>query len=315
VHVAVEKDIVAVTGGAGFIGTHLCKLLIAEGYQVRSLDIRDPRTPVPGVQYLKTDVRDSAALRLGFENVTAVFHFAAIVNVAECQEKPAESYSTNFMGTLHVLEALDAESKRSGAKPRLIFAGSSAVYALNGREGVAIQEADIASEPLSFYAQQKQASEQLVRLYHRHRGIPAVVFRFFNVFGPGQDPKSPYSGVITIFSRLAREGANLPLQGGGSQTRDFISVHDIARANLAALRADITLCDGNAINLGTGRSVTIRYLGELMLRLTRGSGQLQDAPARQGDVPHSLAGIQRATQILKWKPTHSLEQGLEELLC
>lgn len=305
---------VLITGGAGFIGTHLCRLLTQEGYSVRSLDLKDSRSPVAGVDYIRGDVRKENDLAKAIQGVDAVYHFAAIVNVAECQEKPAESYDTNFMGTVRVLEAARQEGLRTGKTPRIIFAGSSAVYGLSGKENQPISEADVAEHPLSFYADQKKASEEVIRLYRQHRGVPAVIFRFFNVYGIGQDPKSPYSGVITIFSRLAREGKDLPLNGGGFQTRDFISVLDIARANLAALRLDASLCDAEAINLGTGKNITIRKLGETILDIAQRGGKVIDAPAREGDVPHSMANVSRARDVLKWNTQVELSHGLKEIV-
>jgi UDP-glucose 4-epimerase len=285
-----------------------------QGYSVRSLDIKDPRNAVPGVDYLRGDIRVEEDLRKAIEGVSAVYHFAAIVNVGECQEKPVESYATNFMGTVKVLDAVRSEGLRTGAMPRVIFAGSSAVYGLSGREGVPIREADVATRPLSFYANQKQASEDVIRLYREHRGVPGVIFRFFNVYGVGQDPASPYSGVITIFSRLAREGKDLQLHGGGSQTRDFVSVLDVARACSSALNLDPALCDGNAINLGTGAFVTIAKLGETILRVSKSPGRLVSVAPRPGDVPHSMADVTRAREVLNWKAQVQLENGLAELL-
>lgn len=309
-----KKSTVLITGGAGFIGTHVARLLISEGIAVRSLDLKDPRNPVAGVEYIKGDVRKSADVRSALEGCIAVYHFAAIVNVGECQEKPGESYATNFMGTIEVLEAIRHEGVRTGTLPKIIFAGSSAVYGASGKKGVAIRESDVAAHPLSFYANQKLASEQAIRLYSEHRKVPAVVFRFFNVYGIGQDPTSPYSGVITIFARLAKEGKDLQLHGGGEQTRDFISVLDVARANLAALRLDIQLSDGHGINLGTGKSVTIRELGETILRVSKSPGKLINTPAREGDVPHSLADVKRAKEVLNWETRLELEKGLSEIL-
>lgn len=309
-----SKNTILITGGAGFIGTNLCRLLVSEGYSVRSLDLKDPRTAVAGVEYLRGDIRVEEDLRKAIRGASAVFHFAAIVNVGECQEKPLESYATNFMGTVKVLEAIREEGARAGTIPRVIFAGSSAVYGLSGREGVPIRETDVAANPLSFYANQKQASEDVIRLYREHRGVPAVIFRFFNVYGVGQDPASPYSGVITIFSRLAREGSDLQLHGGGVQTRDFVSVLDVARACSAALKLDHSLCDGKAINLGTGAFVTIAQLGETILRVSKSRGRLVPTPPRPGDVPHSMADVSRAKEVLNWSAQVRLENGLAELL-
>lgn len=305
---------ILVTGGAGFIGTHLCRALREAGKDVRVLDLKDAAQPVAGVEYARGDVRSPDDLAKLVKGASAVYHFAAIVNVAECQEKPVESYQTNFMGTVQVLEAARLESAGRGDPVRVIFAGSSAVYGRKGVEGVAIRESDVADEPLSFYASQKLSSEHVIRIYCENRGVPAVVFRFFNVYGHGQDPTSPYSGVITIFSRLTREGKDLHLHGGGKQTRDFISVTDLVRANVRALDLPDSSCDGRAINLGTGRTITIRELGDLIIRLSRSSSKAIPSAPREGDVPHSRADVARALETLGWKSEIELSQGLGGLL-
>lgn len=314
---------ILVTGGAGFIGTHLCRRLVSEGHFVRVLDLKDPKAAVPSVSYERGDVRDSKIVERLVREADAVYHFAAIVSVPLCQEKPVESHQTNLLATLQVLDAISEEQKRRNANAqarpkrpiRLIFSGSSVVYGASCQSASdrCVEDSAMAW-PLSFYGAQKLGSEHAIRLYFEHHHIPSVVFRFFNVYGPGQDPKSPYSGVISIFSDAIREGRPLHLHGGGSQTRDFISVHDVVDACVRALDAPDDQCTGQAFNLGTGTSVTIRSLAEKMAHVVGRNVDLIETPAREGDVKFSLASIARAERILEWHPKVSLEQGLSELL-
>lgn len=304
---------ILVTGGAGFIGTHLCRKLQGQGLRVLSLDLREPAVPVPGVKYVRGDVRNPAAVEPCVQGAGAVFHLAATVSVPVCQRDPAESYSHNLTGTLVVLEAIRKAGVAAGRAPGIVFSSSAALYGNSGNDGHALREAEVAGSFLSFYAAQKHASEKAIELYSTFYGIPATIFRFFNVFGPGQDPSSPYSGVITVLMRLAREGKALPMNGGGGQTRDFVSVHDIAAACAATLAVPFGSWSAEPMNLGSGKSITIRQLGEMISRRHGGKPRLVDAPAREGDVLHSEADISRARERLGFAPSISLEEGLAEL--
>ncbi len=305
---------VLITGGAGFIGTHLARRLAASGVQVRSLDLAEPRHPAQGVEYIRGDVRDAQALASAVRDTDAVFHLAAIASVPLCQKEPLESYRTNLLSTPMLLEAMDAERKRTGRATRIVFSSTSAVYGDTARAGVPTLEEPLQAEPISYYAIQKLNSEQAIRLYRATRGIPAVVFRFFNVFGPGQDPSSQYSGVISIFSRAIEEGRPLRLNGGGTPTRDFVSVHDIVRGLELALRAPAERCDGRPMNLASGHSIPIRGLAGKVMEAAGRKVPLEDAPWRDGDIRDSSASIVRAREVLGWSPEISLEEGLAELL-
>jgi UDP-glucose 4-epimerase len=298
---------VLITGGSGFIGTHLCRALVRAGYSVRVLDLRRPQRPVEGVEYFLGDVREERAVNEAVKNVSAVFHLAAIASVPVCQQQPYESSRTNLFSTALVLERI-----RPGT--RFVFSSSAAVYGNLGRKGEPILEDLPLQDFLSFYAAQKYGSECLVRQFHRSRGTPAVVFRFFNVYGPGQDPKSPYSGVISKFANALEKGESIRLNGGGEPTRDFVSVHDIVKALILAIEVSDETCDAQPINLGTGQSVTIRELAETMRAVSASQVSLEDAPWRDGDVRHSTANVSRAHEKLGWKPSISLEEGLKELI-
>ncbi len=288
---------ILVTGGSGFIGTHLRRALAAAGHVCTNLDLRVPLNSFPAEQFVQGDVRDATLLKQLLASTDLVIHLAAIVSVELCERTPRESHSTNVQGTFEVLEAARAR------KTPVVFASSAAVYGMLGQAGVPIRESEPLPEPLSFYALHKRSGEQLMRHYARTFEVPTFVFRFFNVFGEGQDPASPYSGVITIFDSRLKRGDPLLLNGGGVATRDFVAVEDITRALVATLGLDPARGDGEPINLGTGRAITVRELAERMARAAGRDPQdcLRDAPARPGDVPHSCASVERARERLGWR--------------
>lgn len=305
---------ILVTGGAGFIGTYLCRTLVKQGHEVHVLDLKAPSHAVTGVFYEQADVRNSDTLAKVIRGIEAVYHLAAIVSVPLCQEAPLESHRTNLLSTLQVLEAIRTESVKQKKPIRMIFSGSSVVYANSIELGEYAQEDSVVTWPLSFYGAQKLGSEHAIRLYCEHYQIPSIVFRFFNVYGPGQDPKSPYSGVISIFLSAIQQGKPLFLHGGGNQTRDFVSVHDVAHACALALTTPGELCTGQAINLGTGKSISIRQLAEVMTKVANKKVHFEITEARAGDVKYSQANVLRAKERLNWMPKITLEEGIRELL-
>ena len=304
---------ILVTGGSGFIGTHLCKSLVKESYQVRNLDLVQPRKWIPGVEYFPGDVRNPLCLAAALRDVQAVFHFAAMVSVPLCQERPVESYETNLISTLKILHFIEKESERQGKKLRFIFSGSSVVYGHLGNSGQALKETLPLEQPLSFYGSQKLASEHAIQVFYRLKKIPSVIFRFFNVYGSGQDPHSPYSGVISVFSAAAKEGRPLFLHGEGKQTRDFISVKDVVNACLSTLKIPEEDCDAKPINLGSGSAISISDLAHQIVLIGKKKAPILEALAREGDVFHSKADISRAKKILKWEPIIDFQTGLREL--
>ncbi len=317
-----ESKTVLITGGAGFIGTHLARELLTRNDSVISLDLRGVgENPVSGVRYLTGDARDPVTVAdiLATSRVSAVFHFAATVSVPLCQNHPVESYSNNVNATLAVLDACRGEiERRKGASDptplRVAFASSAALYGNLGDHRQPLEENRIADRFSSFYAAQKHASEKIVELYCDFFSVPTLIFRFFNVYGQGQDPTSPYSGVITVFSRLAREGKNLPLHGGGIQTRDFIPVSELVKAAASALELAPSEWKGTVINLGSGLRTSVRELAELIRDLSGSRSAIVDAPSRPGDVLHSLADIRRAREFLAFAPSATLAIKLAELL-
>jgi nucleoside-diphosphate-sugar epimerase len=308
-----SPQVVLVTGGAGFIGTHLCRALIEAGHEVVSLDLKNhPPTPVGGVNYVCGDARDLTTVKelLALYRVNAVYHLAAIVSVPLCQKDAVESYSHNVNATLNVLEAC----RQHPHSVRFAFASSAALYGNLGDNREALNEQQIANRFSSFYAAQKHASEKMIELYTEFYGIPSLIFRFFNVYGHGQDPTSPYSGVITIFTRLAQEKKDMTLYNAGQQTRDFIAVTELTNAIASALALPPSKWDASVLNLGSGVPITVRALAEMIRSITGSEAAIVDAPPREGDVLHSLANIRRAQELLNFNPTANLKMKLAELL-
>lgn len=309
----IQSKTILITGGAGFIGTHLCRHLLEHGHKIKSLDLKNPLYRVRGVNYTIGDCRNKTVLAKAMRGVSAVYHFAAITSVPVCQNEPYESYRSNFMMTIDVLEALRAEATRTKKNIRIIFASSSVVYGNSGKKDVRLNETTTLTDPVSFFGSQKLASEHAIRMYVKRFGVKAVVFRFFNLFGHGQDPQSPASGIITKFFAAIKKNEPLKLNGGGHQTRDFIAVEDVARACGLALKLSDVKCTGEAINLGAGHSISIKELANIMSAVANKSPRVQVAPAVQGDIMYSQADIQNAKSILKWTPHIHLDRGLTQL--
>jgi UDP-glucose 4-epimerase len=304
-----------VTGGAGFIGSHLVDALLARGERVRVVDDLSSgrRANLPGLdggagdaplELFRGDVADRELVRAALRGASGVFHEAAQVSVPASIRDPENSYRINVMGTVNVLEAARAQSVR-----KVVFAASSAAY---GDEPTLPKVEHMTPRPLSPYASGKLAGEALLATWGRAYGLETVALRYFNVYGPRQADDSPYSGVIALFARRVLEGRAPTIFGDGEQTRDFVFVEDVVRANLLAM--DRTVEAGAVINIGTGKSVTIRSLYQRLAELAGFAGQPEHAPARDGDVPHSRASIERARAWLGFEPSVELREGLRRTL-
>ena len=299
-----------VTGGAGFIGSHIVDRLLADGNQVRILDnfSSGKRENLPSdntVEIIEGDISDFDTVRKAMEGIDTVFHQAAIASVPDTIGNPLLSARVNYLGTVNILEA----ARQAGAR-RVIFADSAAVYgdlpALPKRE-------DIPVKPLSPYATDKLASEDACRVYHHLYGLETVCLRYFNVFGPRQDPSSPYSGVISIFSNALKSGKQPVIFGDGKQTRDFVFVSDVIEANLcAATAADAA---GRAINVATGSTITINEMLQTICKLRGAKFDPEYKPAREGDIRNSCADISTARELLQWQPVVAFEDGLKKLFA
>ena len=295
-----------VTGGAGFIGSNLVERLLGASFQVQVLDTLSSgllQNLEPFREYIdfkQGDVRDLATLQGMMSGVEVVFHQAAVVSVPQSIEDPIEAAMVNDLGTLNILEA----ARRSGVR-RVVFASSCAVY---GDLPQLPKKEEMDTKPLSPYAASKLHGETYARLYKDLYGLETVCLRYFNVYGPRQDPSSPYSGVISIFMDKAARGKPPTIYGDGEQCRDFVYVADVVQANLlAAQRENISSV---VINVGTGKSVTVNTLWKNIAKLAGVQGEPVRANFRPGDIRQSVAEISRAHELLDFEPGYSLEEGL-----
>lgn len=303
-----------VTGGAGFIGSHLAEALCRQGVDVVVLDNLSSgrarnlawRQPDDRLELVEGDVRDAALVRRVIAGCQWVFHEAAIASVPFSVEHPLDTNAQNLDATLLLLEAA-----RGARVSRFVFASSSAIYG-DGPEPVKIEA--LPPRPVSPYALQKYAGERYAQLFHALYGLETVALRYFNVFGPRQVFDSPYSGVIARFctAMLARQAPTI--FGDGGQTRDFVYVANVVQANLRAAQAPATSAAGRVFNVASGRATSLLDLGAALNRLTGQTLAPTHAPARLGDVRHSLADITAAREGLGFDPAVSLETGLERTL-
>ncbi len=298
-----------VTGGAGFIGSHITDRLLADGHSVRILDnfSTGKQENIPDSangSVIEGDVGDFDTVFNAMQDVGMVFHEAAIASVPETVGNPLASERTNYRGTLNVLEA----ARQRGVQ-RVMFACSAAVY---GDLPELPKHEDMPVKPLSPYAIDKLASEYACRVYTQLYGLETVALRYFNVFGPRQDPSSPYSGVISIFADCVHQGKQPHIYGDGEQTRDFIYVSDVVEANLRA--ASSPTAPGKAINVATGNTITINALLETICKIQQQPCKAEWLAAREGDIPHSCADISMAGAELDWAPVVDFETGLRKLL-
>jgi len=300
-----------VTGGCGFIGSHLAECLVEEGHAVRIYDNLSSghERNIDGfrdrVEVIIGDVRDPDALRAAMRGVECVFHEAALVSVFDSVERPRENHDINITGTLNVLMA----SREQGVR-RVILASSAAVY---GNNPQLPKTEDMRPEPASPYALAKICDEYYLSVFAQLYGVETVSLRYFNVYGPRQDPASMYSGVISKFTDVIRSGQNPTVYGDGCQTRDFVFVADVVRANLLAMRAPL-LGHGEVFNVGTGRQISLLDLLAILKELTGSQFTVQFREARKGDVRHSVADITKARQMLGYNPQYDIRAGLAALL-
>jgi len=299
-----------VTGGAGFIGGHLVERLLAEGWSVRVLDDfssgreENLAQAADRIELLRGDLRDAERVARAVAGVEVVFHEGAVPSVPRSVAEPLRTNAVNVTGTLGVLEA----SRRAGVR-RVVFAASSSAY--GDTEELPKREC-MPANPLSPYALQKYAGETYCRLYHSLYGLETVALRYFNVFGPRQDPKSEYAAVIPRFATACLRGEPAVIYGDGEQTRDFTFVADAVAANLLA--ADAADAVGAVINVAGGRRTSLNELLAALQKLAGTSVAPRHDPPREGDVRDSLASLDRARALLGYAPSVSLEEGLRQTL-
>lgn len=295
-----------VTGGAGFIGSHIVRALIDRGDSVRVYDNfstgkRENLSGLDGsVEILEGDLRDRSRVFEATRGADYVFHQAAFVSVPQSMQEPEVCFDINVKGTLNVLEAA-----REASVKQVVLASSAAVYGES--QDLPLKE-DSALGALSPYAASKQVNEVYAGLYTRGYGLPVVALRYFNVYGPRQSPESDYAAAIPIFSRRLLDAKAPTIFGDGHQRRDFIYVADVARANLLA--AENGQAEGKVFNICTGEEISILDLVETLSNIIPDSPAPEYGPPRPGDIYRSLGDPSRAEQVLGFQPEFSLHEGL-----
>ncbi|HIA10782.1 MAG TPA: SDR family oxidoreductase [Flavobacteriales bacterium] len=299
----------AVTGGAGFIGSHVAETLSKKGAIVTVLDDlstgREANLELLydlGVEFVQGSILDKPLLEKTFTGMDYVFHYAALPSVPRSIADPLLFSEVNLTGTLWVLEA----ARQAGVK-KVVYAASSSAYGDISKLSKA--EAQAAS-PLSPYAVTKLAAEHYCVVYSLVYGLPTASLRYFNVYGPRQNPNSRYAAVVPNFITAAMHGESPLIRGDGEQSRDFVFVDDAVRASLKAVLSSET--DGIVVNIATGQRITINKLAAAVIRLVGADVEPKYVAAQVGDIRHSLADISRARKLIGYEPRYSLEQGLQK---
>lgn len=294
-----------VTGGAGFIGSHLADALLAAGHRLRVVDDLSTghrHNLDPQVELLVGDIADPALMDQALEGAAGVFHLAAVASVARSNEDWLGTHRTNQTGTITVLDA----ARRQGRIP-VVYASSAAIY---GDQGEGPIDEGATHAPNTAYGADKLGSELHARVAFQVHRVPTLGFRFFNVFGPRQDPASPYSGVISIFAARIAAGQALTLHGDGLQTRDFVFVEDVVRHLCAGMELLHAAPQAAVFNVCTGRATSVLELAQTLARIDGRPLVMRFGPVRAGDIRASLGDPAAATAVLGIKARISLEAGL-----
>ena len=296
---------VLVTGGAGFIGSHIVEELQGKAQIVVLDNLRSGyRHNLDGfdVEFIEGDIRDRASVKRAMRGVDHVFHLAALVSVPESMEKIQECIDINAQGFVNVLE----EAQAAGVE-KLCFSTSAAIY---GDNPTVPKVETMFPEPKSPYAVTKLDGEYYAGMFTRERRLPCACLRYFNVFGPRQDPKGAYAAAVPIFITRALAGGEVAIYGDGGQTRDFIYVKDVVAANLFFAESDAT----GVFNIARGGRITINDLAETIVRLTGSKSRIVHLPERAGDVRHSMACVDKAAQA-GYRAGHTFDEGLAETIA
>jgi UDP-glucose 4-epimerase len=297
---------ILVTGGAGFIGSHLVDLLLISGHQVRVLDnlstgdLGNLSLNQPHLSFIQGDIRDPAAIATAVEGIDAIVHLAAVASVQASVADPQGTHQVNLVGTLNLLEA----ARRTGIK-RFVFASSAAVY--GDVKTLPVAE-DIPLAPLTPYAADKLSSEYYLDFYRRQHDLDPVIFRFFNIFGPRQDPSSPYSGVISIFLEHIFSGRSLNVYGDGCQSRDFVYVTDLVSLLRRAVEQE--KISSRTMNVGNGKGTNLNQLIEYLQQISGKELTVNYLPPRLGDIRHSLADNSILCQQMNYACRFPVKEGL-----
>ena len=299
-----------VTGGAGFIGSHLVEALLQRGDSVRVLDnfssgSRENLAALPGhLEILEGDLRDAGTVRLAVQDVDLVFHLAAFISVPQSMTDPETCFAINVGGTVTLLEA----SRRAGVR-KAVLSSSTAVY--GDTDSFPTSEATPV-RPLSPYALSKQVNELYARLYTHVLGLPVTALRYFNVYGPRQRPDSAYAAAIPIFVRRLVAGEPITIYGDGKQSRDFIFVKDVARANLLAAESDSV---GEVFNICTGHETNLLDLLEELSEISPRQPEVRFEAPRTGDIYRSAGNPEKAAGLLGFRAETSLAEGLAQTVA
>jgi UDP-N-acetylglucosamine/UDP-N-acetyl-alpha-D-glucosaminouronate 4-epimerase len=298
-----------VTGAAGFIGSSIARALIARGESVRGIDNfstgkRENLAGLEKMDFMEADLNSPGAAEHACREVTCIFHEAALPSVPRSIQDPLGCNQANVDATVKLLDAA-----RLARVKRIVYAGSSSAY---GNTPSLPKREDMLPAPLSPYAVSKLAGEYYMSAFHRVYGLETVTLRYFNVFGPHQDPTSQYSGVLAIFiSRMLRNEA-IKIYGDGEQSRDFTYIDNVVNGNLLAAQADGGRVAGKVFNVATGSRITLNETVAILRELTGFSAEVLFGPDREGDVKHSLADIAAASAAFGYKPTVSFREGLNK---
>lgn len=300
-----------ITGGAGFIGSHLARTLVATGAKVRVLDnfaggrLQNLAPILDDIELVTGDIRDMQAVREAMRGIEVVFHEAAEPSVPRSIDDPAATMDINVSGTLNVLTAA-----RDGGARRFVLASTCAIY---GDSPVSPKQESLAPSPLSPYAISKLTGEQLCAAFTQLYGFEAVALRYFNVFGPRQDPTSAYAAVVPKFLASLQAGVAPVIYGDGEQSRDFVNVADVVRANLLA--ATVPGIGGKVFNVASGRSTTVNHVLATLQELTGIDIPARYEAARPGDIRDSLADVSAAREVLGFEAQTSFRDGVAAIVA
>ena len=293
-----------ITGGAGFIGSHLVRALVVRGRQVRVLDNLSSGSQVNltglDVELVVEDIRNAGAVSEAMRGVDTAFHLAAFVSVPESMEDPIGCYETNVIGSLNILRA----AQQAGVR-RVVLASSAAIY---GERDEVVSEYDM-PVPVSPYAASKLSMENLAQMFTRAYGLETVCLRFFNVFGPRQSPDSPYAAAIPRFTQDLIDNNQVTILGNGGQTRDFVYIDDVIQGLIKAGEVDGVA--GDVFNLAGGKSISILELVDILHRFFPEANEPEYGPVREGDIRFSQANIDKAIKALGYRPEVEVDEGLQ----
>lgn len=301
-----------VTGGAGFIGSNVCRRLVETGKRVRVLDnmatgkMANIADILGDMEFVEGDIRDAKTVRKAVRGVKYVLHIAALPSVARSVEDPVTSNEVNIGGTLNMLVA-----SRDAGVDRFVFSSSSSVY---GDTPALPKREDMIPKPLSPYAVQKLTGEHYCRIFHGLYGFKTFALRYFNVFGPRQDPRSQYAAVIPLFISRIRDGRAIEVHGDGNQTRDFTYVEDVVKANLCCCTADERAA-GQIYNVARGDRISINNVADVLGRIMNREVKKKHTKPRAGDVRDSQADSTLARKMIGWKPDVDFETGLTKTVA